>query len=87
MRIIAFILLLISATAFPLYITAGIGLVCIFYFKNFYEVGIVFFIHDVVFGAPQTRYFDFPYVMTALSFTLVLIWSWLRTKLFRDKRF
>lgn len=85
-RRLAFTLLvLISATVLPFYITAPLALVGIFFFRNYYEIALVFLVHDVVYGARETRFFDFPYVTSAFSAVLVFVSEWIRRSFLRER--
>ena len=85
-RIAVVVLLLISACALPVAVTLILGIMALFFFKNFYELIPVFFINDILFGLPEHRYGSFPFVMTALAVVLVAASVLLRRTLF-DRSF
>lgn len=82
LRIVCTIFLIISACAFPLFFTVGIGLFSIIWFRNYTEIIPIAFLHDVLYGIATTRYFSFPYVMTVLAVALVLLSMFVRSKMF-----
>ena len=83
LRILAVVILLVSACAFPALLTLVLGVLCIVCFPRFYEIVPVFFINDVLYGVHLARYFHFMYVMTVLGLALVLLSVWIRAKMFR----
>jgi len=83
LRIIATLVLLIALAAFPLYISIPLGLICIAYFRNYYEAVPLFFMHDVLFGLPQERFFNFPYVFSLCALVIVVIVGEVRKQMFK----
>ncbi|MBP7804611.1 MAG: hypothetical protein KA052_00095 [Candidatus Pacebacteria bacterium] len=81
-RIILTIFLVISVVAFPVFFTIGIGVFCVIWFKNYYEIIPIAFIGDVLYGTVTPHFFYFRYVMTLSAFLLVLASSFLRKQLF-----
>ncbi len=81
-RVLFSLLLIVSASAFPVFITIILGIIGLVLYKNYYELIPIFFIHDVLYGVPRTRYFGFMFVMTAFAFVLVLLAGLLRKQLF-----
>lgn len=70
-RIFCTIFLVISACAFPLFFTIGIGLFAIVWFRSYYEIIPIMFLHDVLYGIPMHRFHSFAYVMTLAALALV----------------
>lgn len=81
-RIILTIFLVISVVAFPVFFTIGIGVFCIIWFKNYYEIILVAFMGDVLYGTSTPQFFYFRYVMTLSAFILVLLAAFFRKQLF-----
>lgn len=87
-RIVCAVILLVSATTLPLWVTVAISLFCLYKFPNFYELIPIYFIHDSLYGIPLDRFFNFPYVMTAVSFVVVFATIYIRKQLFqRDTKY
>ena len=72
-RILAILLLLISACSFPYIITILLGVLFLVVFNTFYEIIPIFFINDMLYGVSQVHFFGFKYCMTLLSVALVLL--------------
>ena len=72
-RIACTLFLIISVCAFPLFFTIGIGLFSVIWFRDYYELIPLYFLNDVLYGAPLHQYFSFSYVMTAIACVLVLL--------------
>lgn len=81
-RILFAVLLLISASAFPVVVTILLGIIGIFLYRNFYEIVPLFFVNDAVYGIAESRFFGIPFVMTLLGFVLIVTAGFLRTRLF-----
>ncbi len=72
LRIFCTIFLLLSVCAFPVYFTLAIGIFAAVWFRNYYELIPLYFLNDMLYGAPLSHFFRFPYVMTVIAFVLVL---------------
>ncbi len=72
-RILCTIFLIISACAFPLFFTVGIGLFSIIWFRNYYEIIPIAALHDVLYGVPLERFHSFAYVMMLAAVLLVAV--------------
>jgi hypothetical protein len=72
----------VSAVAFPLFLTVPIGIFCLYRFPLFYEIVPIFFIHDVLYGVANPRFFGIPYVMTLFAIIGVALVAGVRKSLF-----
>ncbi len=81
LRLFCAIFLIISACAFPLFFTAAVGLFAIIWFRDYYEIIPVMFLHDVLYGISLHRFFSFSYVMTLTAVALVLISVFVRRQM------
>jgi hypothetical protein len=71
LRTFCTIFLLISACAFPFYFTLAIGLFAVVWFKNYYELIPLYFLHDVVYGVPLAHFYSFSYITTLIGILFV----------------
>lgn len=84
-RLVCTIFLVISACAFPLFFTIGVGLFSVIWFKNYYEIVPVAFLSDVLFGVPLERFYSFQYVMTLGSIVILSIAIVVRRQMFDNE--
>ncbi len=82
LRLFCTVFLLLSFAAFPLFFTIAIGLFAIVWFRGYYEIIPLAFLHDVLYGISMHRFFSFPYVMTLAAVVLVLASVLIRRQLF-----
>ena len=86
LRIAAVIFIFLSACAFPVYVTIVLGILCLVFFKNFYEIVPLFFVNDAIYGISGARFFGFPFTMTLIA-ALGLAISMVVRKYFFDAAF
>ena len=82
LRIACTIFLFISVSAFPLFFTLGVGLFSVIWFRNYYELIPLYFLHDVLYGVPMHRFFNVPYSMTIAACACVCLAVVIRTQVF-----
>ncbi len=85
LRLFCTIFLLISACAFPVFFTIAVGLFAIVWFRDYYELIPIMFLHDVLYGIPMHRLFSFSYVMTLVAVVLVAIAVVVRRQVFATR--
>jgi hypothetical protein len=85
-RIALSILMLVSAVAFPVFILLILGIVGLILYKNFYEIVPLYFINDVMYAIPQSRFLGFTFVMTALAIVLIFVAHFLHRRVFQSGR-
>lgn len=85
-RILAICVLLVSAVAFPFWLTVLLGIGGVLYFRKFYEIIPIFFVNDVLYGVSESRYFHFAYLMTVFAVLLFVLVERFRSKLFRKNK-
>ena len=76
------IFLIISACAFPLFFTVAVGIFAIVWFRGYYEIIPIAFLHDVLYGVSLTRFAHISYVMTIMAVVLVLASVIIRKQVF-----
>lgn len=54
----------------PWWFTAIIGVIFLFYFRNFYEIMAVGILADIIYGIPRKIFFDFELVNTIFAVML-----------------
>ena len=81
-RIIAGIVLLVSACAFPVILTVLFGVLFLIVFKRYYEIIPIFFVNDMIYGVVQTHVWIFGYRMTMFAIGLVLLSIFFRKFIF-----
>lgn len=84
LRIVCGIVLLASAVYFPIYLTFLIALFCLYRFNTYYELPVIFFIHDTLYGIAEPKFFGFRYVMTIVALLLVFIVARVRKYVFNS---
>jgi hypothetical protein len=72
-RIIAIVILVASASAFPYILTILLGILFLMIFKNFIEIIPVFFLNDVLYGVPLPHFLGFQFSMTLFAAVLFMI--------------
>jgi hypothetical protein len=80
LRTLCTIFLFISACAFPLFFTIGVGLFSVIWFKNYYELIPLWFLNDALYGVPLSHFHSLPYVMTLAAVVLVLCAKFVRSQ-------
>ena len=81
MRILAFLILLISILAFPLWVSAILALLGMMYFYFFIEAVILFLISDLLYGVPELKFFNIVFVSFFASLVIFIILKLLKKKL------
>lgn len=61
-----------------------IGIICAWYYKNFFEFPLVAFAFDVVYAAPRDKFFGFEYIYSSIALVLFLVIVILKSKVRRD---
>ncbi|MEK7505438.1 MAG: hypothetical protein AAB597_00870 [Patescibacteria group bacterium] len=72
-RAIFALLLFFFALLAPLYISAGLAVLFVIFYRHPLEVFFAALIRDLLFGAPVVAYGDSGYITTAISITLILL--------------
>ena len=70
-RIILDILLLLSVFLMPFWFTALFAFVLLFYFENFYEIIPLFFLADLLYGVPESRFLG---ITAILLITAIIVY-------------
>lgn len=86
LRTFCTIFLLISVCAFPLYFTIAMGIFCVVWFENYYELIPLYFLHDVLYGIPFPHFFHFSYVSTIFAIVLVCVSIFVRKNAFNGQQ-
>lgn len=73
MRILAFILLLISILYLPFWLSVILLVIFSIYFKYLYEASILFLLSDLLFGVKEIVFFNFPFVSLVASIIIITI--------------
>ena len=81
LRIIASIILLFSILFLPFWVSIILALGAIAYFSIFLEAVLIFFISDLMFGIPETRFANYVFVSSTAVFILLIILELLKNKI------
>jgi hypothetical protein len=73
LRIFCTLFLLLSVCALPLYFTIAIGLFSVIWFRAYYELIPLYFLHDMLYGITLERLHGFTLVMTLCAVIAVAI--------------
>jgi phosphoglycerol transferase MdoB-like AlkP superfamily enzyme len=84
LRVVIDILLFGSALAGAWWIVLPLGVVCAWYYKNFYELPLSAFAFDVIYATPRDRFNGFEYMYALIAVILFIIISVLKSKIRRD---
>lgn len=82
-RIILGSILFASALVLPLWVSVIIGVVGLILFPSYYELVAVAFLSDLLFAVPQSRFFSFQFVTTAIVLVVVIGVNMFRKKMLR----
>ena len=61
-RILASVFLLVSVLFLPLWFSALLALILMFYFDIFWEAVALFLLSDLLYGVPQSGFYNFAFV-------------------------
>ena len=81
-RLLCTIFLVVSAVAFPLYFTLAVGVFAAVWFRTYWELVPIYFLNDILYGAPLARFAHVPFVMTILALILVFVSTFVHKQLF-----
>ncbi len=81
LRIASSLLILISILFFPFWVSIILALLCIVYFRFFWEAVVLFFISDLLFGAKEARFFNIILISTIFSIVVLLFTEFIKKKL------
>lgn len=80
LRILAFIVLLLSVLFMPIYITAFLGLLAIIYFSKFWEGTIVFLFSDLLHQVKDNKTFPIIFLSFIISLLVLISLEFLKKK-------
>lgn len=80
-RLFASILLLFSVLFLPIWISALLAILLIFYFDIYWEAVVIFLLSDLLYGAPETLFFDFPFFTFVFSVVFLVLLEFVKKKL------
>lgn len=84
MRIILDFVLFGSAMTGALWIIFPVGIICVWYYKKFYEFPLAAFAFDVIYGVSGNKFFGFGYIYSLVAIILFIIISILKSKIRKD---
>ncbi len=73
LRTFCTIFLFFAVCAFPLYFTVAVGLFSVIWFRDYWELIPLYFLHDALYGVPLERFHSIPLVMTITAAVAVAI--------------
>jgi len=86
LRILVFIVLCWSVLFMPLWVSIILALAGMLYFKFFLETVFLFLLSDLLYGAPELKFFNITFVSFIMALTFFTILELLKKKLrFRSK--
>ncbi len=80
-RILASVLLLFSVLFLPFWVTAILALAGMIYFPVYWEAVALFFLSDLLYGAPEAKFFNLVFVSFFVSLAVLLALEALKKKL------
>ena len=83
-RIILDILIFGAALIGQWWIIFPIGIVCVWYYKRFFEFPLAAFAFDVIYAAPRDKFYGFEYIYSSIALILFFIVIFLRSKIRKD---
>lgn len=81
LRILASVVLLFSVLFLPFWVSVILALVGMIYFRVFWEAVALFMLSDVLYGAPQVKFFNLVFVSFFVSLLVLIIVETLKKKL------
>jgi hypothetical protein len=75
------LLMLFSILFLPFWISVVLAILGMFYFSNYYEAVLLFFVSDILFGVKEARFFDIVLISALASFLALLFIEYLKKKL------
>ncbi len=81
LRIIASIILLFSVLTLPWWCSAILAIGLIVYYSYYIEAVAIFLLSDLLYGAPEARFFNITLVSFIVSIAFVIILELLKNKL------
>jgi len=81
LRISAAVLLLFSVLFLPFWVSVFLALVGMIYFSVFWEAVALFFLSDILYGAPEAKFFNLVFVSFFVSLAVLLALEGLKKKL------
>jgi len=86
LRIISVIVLLFSVLFLPFYISAILAVLCMFYFKIFWEVTFIFLLSDLLYGSKEVKFSNIVFISFIALILIFFLIELLKRKLkFYDK--
>lgn len=71
-RVFFVIILFLLTLVFPWWISLSLAFLGAFYFDNFYEMVLIGFVLDTLYGAP-VYFFEFPFFFVMISFIVLCV--------------
>ena len=81
LRILASVILLWSVLFMPLWVSAILAFAGILYFPFFLEAVFLFFLSDILYGAPELRFFNNVFISFLMVIVCFIILELLKKKL------
>ncbi|MFA6353615.1 MAG: hypothetical protein WCW93_01645 [Candidatus Paceibacterota bacterium] len=81
LRISAFILLLFSILFMPFWLSVVIALCAMIYFNVFWEAIVLFLLSDLLYGIPETKFFNMVFVSSIVILIVLIIIEAIKKKL------
>ena len=84
LRIILDFVLFYFAMVGVWWIVFPVGIVCVWYYKKFFEFPLSVFAFDIIYSAPREKFYDFGYVYTLIAILLFVIVVILKSTVRKD---
>ncbi len=80
-RVLAFIILLISILFMPFWLSVILALAAMAYFSFFWESVLLFFLSDLLYGVKEIKFFNIYFVSFIVSFIILVVLELLKKKI------
>lgn len=80
-RILAFIILLLSILFMPFWVSLILALAAMAYFSFFWESVLLFFLSDLLYGVKEIKFFNIYFVSFIVSFIILVVLELLKKKI------
>jgi hypothetical protein len=84
LRIILDVILFGAGLAGAWWIIFPVGMISVWYYRNFFEFPLAAFAFDVVYASPRDKFFGFEYIYASIAIVLFIILIILKSKIRRN---
>ncbi|MFH1656492.1 MAG: hypothetical protein ABH956_01820 [Candidatus Nealsonbacteria bacterium] len=87
LRVLAFLILLFSVLFLPFWVSIILAIFAIIYFPKYWEAVIIFFISDLIYGTPESKFAFLTFTSGIFTFLFVILIEFLKKKFKFSKRY